>query len=200
MKSAMPFHGVAAVPLRRSCRELFRRFPFESAMEWRRGILDLWRNATHREERYGAIELLKVAAYRRRFLDPDLVPLLEEMIRDGAWWDYVDAIATGPLGELLERNPREVRKVLLAWSKGSDLWLRRAAILAQLHFGDRTDRAFLEKLMEPSLGSREFFLAKAIGWALRQFARSDPAWVLGYVERNRRRLAPLSVREATKHL
>lgn len=126
--------------------------------------------------------------------------MVEEMIATGAWWDLVDAIATRPLGEILSRHPGAVRAELLAWSKGEDLWLRRAAILAQLHFREATDRGLLARLIEPSLGRREFFLAKAIGWALRHFARTDPAWVRDYVARHRSRLAPLSVREATKHL
>ncbi len=199
MKSAMPFHGLGADPLRRICKEAFARHPLPDAAAWRATILELYRDATHREERYAAIELLKAPSYRA-FLDLEALPMVEEMIATGAWWDLVDAIATRPLGEILSRHPGAVRAELLAWSKGEDLWLRRAAILAQLHFREATDRGLLARLIEPSLGRREFFLAKAIGWALRHFARTDPAWVRDYVARHRSRLAPLSVREATKHL
>lgn len=195
MKSPMPFHGVGAAGMRAAARALLGRFPFPDAAAWRAGILSLWRGAAFREERYVAIELLKAPRYRE-FLDLDALPVMAEMIAAGAWWDYVDAVATRPLGELLARQPAAMRRTLRAWAKGESLWLRRAAILAQLNFKERTDRALLERLIEPALASREFFLAKAIGWALRQFARTDPEWVRAYVEVHRTRLAPLAIREA----
>ncbi len=199
LKSVMPLHGVGAVGTREVARAAIDRFPLADAPAWRAAIAALWRGARFREERYVAIELLKAPRFRD-FLDLAALPLVEEMISSGAWWDLVDAIATRPLGELLARHPRELRAALLDWSKGSDLWLRRAAILAQLHFRSRTDRRLLTRLIAPALDSREFFLAKAIGWALRHFARTDPDWVRAYVERHRSRLAPLSMREATRHL
>lgn len=199
MKSAMPFYGVGAGPLRAICRELFARHALADAAAWRAAIHRIYFGARHREERYVAIELLEAPSYQG-WLDLDALPLVEEMLIAGAWWDLVDAIATRPLGELLRRHPSAVRRRLLAWSQGEDLWLRRAAILAQLHFREATDRALLARLIAPSLGRREFFLAKGIGWALRQLARSDPEWVRDYVARRRELLAPLSVREATKHL
>lgn len=199
MKSAMPFYGVGADPLRAICRQLFDRHPLADAAAWRAALRALYFAARHREERYVAIELLKAPRYQA-WLDLDALPLVEEMLAAGAWWDLVDAIATRPLGELLRRHPGPVRQRLLAWSRGEDLWLRRAAILAQLHFRQTTDTALLARLIAPSLGRREFFLAKAIGWALRQLARSDPEWVRDYVARQREQLAPLSLREATKRL
>jgi len=195
MKSAMPFHGVGAEGTREVARAVLGRFPFADAAAWRAGILALWRGAAFREERYVAIELLKAPRYRE-FLDLDTLPVMAEMIATGAWWDYVDAVATRPLGELLARHPAAMRPTLRAWSKGESLWQRRAAILAQLNFKARTDRALLGRLIAPSLASREFFLAKAIGWALRQFARTDPAWVRAYVEEHRALLAPLAIRQA----
>ncbi len=195
MKSEMPFHGVAAGGTREVARAALGRFPFADAAAWRAGIRALWRDAAFREERYVAIEILKAPRYRE-FLDLDALPVLAEIIAVGAWWDYVDAVATRPLGELLARHPTAMRRTLRAWSKGESLWLRRAAILAQLNFKERTDRALLVRLIEPSLASREFFLAKAIGWALRQFARTDPVWVRAYVEEHRALLAPLAIRQA----
>jgi len=199
MKSEMPFHGVGAKGTREAARAVLERFPLVDARAWRAAILVLWRGAGFREERYVAIEILKAPRYRE-FLDLDALPVMEEMIATGAWWDLVDAVATRPLGELLARQPAAVRRTLRAWSTGESLWLRRAAILAQLNFKEHTDRALLRRLIEPSLPSREFFLAKAIGWALRQFARTDPEWVRAYVEEHRARLAPLAIREALRRI
>jgi 3-methyladenine DNA glycosylase AlkD len=199
MKSEMPFHGVGAKGTREAARAVLARFPLADARAWRAAILALWRGAAFREERYVAIEILKAPRYHE-FLDLDALPVMEEMISHGAWWDLVDAVATRPLGELLARQPAAMRRTLRAWSRAESLWLRRAAILAQLNFKERTDRALLRRLIAPSLPSREFFLAKAIGWALRQFARTDPQWVRAYVEEHRARLAPLSIREALRHV
>ena len=89
---------------------------------------------------------------------------------------------------------------MLAWSAADDMWKRRSAIMCQLRAADRTDRDFLYACIEPSLTSKEFFLRKAIGWALRQYARTDPTEVRRYVEENAGRLSPLSRREALKHI
>lgn len=199
MKSAMPFHGVGAVPLRAVCRELFATVELPGAAEYRSEVLGVFRGATHREELYAAVELarLKRAAPLR---DLAFLPVCEEMVVAGAWWDVVDAVASHLLGELLRKEPRAMRREMLAWSRCDDLWKRRAAILCQLGLRERTDVPLLHACIEPALASKEFFLRKAIGWALRQHARTDPDGVLRYVERNADRLSALSRREATKHL
>ena len=199
MKSAMPFHGIGAVPLRAACRELFAPLAPRDAAAFRREVLGLFRGAAFREEMYAAVEL----ARGRRFApycDLGFLPVCEEMVVKGAWWDVVDAVAAHLLGELLAKEPRAMRRAMLAWARCDDLWKRRAAILCQLGFRERTDVALLHACLEPSLASREFFLRKAIGWALRQHARTDPEGVRRYVEENATRLSGLSRREATKHV
>jgi 3-methyladenine DNA glycosylase AlkD len=133
-------------------------------------VLALWRSATHREERYAALALARQRK-AQAFQTLEALPLYEEMIVSGAWWDFVDELASHAIGELLERYPREMRRTLREWSRSGDLWKRRAAILAQLGFRDATDTKLLYACIRPSLSSREFFLRKAIGWALRQLAR-----------------------------
>ena len=199
MKSAMPFHGVGAVPLRAACRELFAPLALPDAASFRREVLGLFRGACFREETYAAVELARL---RRAapFRDLAFLPVCEELVVKGAWWDVVDPVSAHLLGELLRREPRAMRREMLSWARGEDLWKRRAAILCQLGFKEETDFALLNECVEPSLGSQEFFLRKAIGWALRQHARTDPEGVLRYVEENAERLSPLSRREATKHL
>jgi 3-methyladenine DNA glycosylase AlkD len=198
-KSKMPYLGVTAVPLRRVCREVFAHLDFPTAAAWRRAVLGLWRGARFREERYSAIELTGLRPFGR-FQDMAALPMYEEMIVTGAWWDLVDGIAAHRLGVLLRRHPREMRKRMLAWSRSDDLWKRRSAILCQLTFKQATDLDLLYATIEPALESREFFLRKAIGWALRQYAWTDPREVLRYVREHESRLSPLSKREALKNI
>ena len=93
-----------------------------------------------------------------------------------------------------------MRKAMLAWSRSSDLWKRRSAIICQLGFKKETDLDLLYTCIEPALGEKEFFLSKAIGWALREYAWTNPKEVVRYVDENRDRLSPLSVREALKNV
>ncbi len=130
-----------------------------TAAAWRRAVLALWRGARYREERYCAIELTGVRRFDR-FQDLAALPMYEEMIVTGAWWDYVDGIAGHRLGTLLRRFPREMRKEMLAWSRSDDLWKRRSAILCQLTFKKDTDLQLLYATIEPALVSKEFFLAR----------------------------------------
>lgn len=199
MKSAMPFHGVGAVPLRAACRELFAPLAPRDAAAFRHEVLGLFRGAEYREEMYAAVELARVRRFAL-FRDLDFLPVCEEMVVKGAWWDVVDAVAPHLLGELLRMEPLAMRREMLAWARCDDLWKRRSSILCQLGFRDQTDVSLLHVCIEPSLDSKEFFLRKAIGWALRQYARTNPEGVRRYVAENAGRLSGLSRREATKHL
>lgn len=199
MKSAMPFHGVGAVPLRAACRELFAPLAPRDAAAFRREVLGLFRGAEFREETYAAVELARVKRFSP-FRDLDFLPACEEMVVKGAWWDVVDAVAPHLLGELLRKEPRAMRREMLAWARCGDQWKRRAAILCQLGFREETDVALLQACIGPSIESKELFLRKAIGWALRQHARTDPGGVRRYVAENATRLCGLSRREALKRL
>ncbi|HTA66769.1 MAG TPA: DNA alkylation repair protein [Bryobacteraceae bacterium] len=199
MKSAIPYLGIQATPLRKAARAIFSAHKLESFPEWRDTVLELWRGARYREERYLAIELAGYSAYRK-FRTLDALPMYEEMITSGAWWDYVDSIASHRLGELLRLHPAKMGRVLRAWAKSDDMWKRRSAILAQLGFKTDTDLDLLYDCIRPSIGEKEFFLRKAIGWALRQFAKTDAKEVFRYVAEHEGRLSPLSKREALKNL
>ena len=200
MKSEMPFIGVAATPMRRALREVFTAHPISSPVKWRTAILDLWRGAKFREERYAAIELSGFKPYRS-FQDLDALPMYEEMIVTGAWWDYVDAIAVHRVGEYLLRDfPRQMKPEMRRWSVDDDMWKRRTSILCQITFKKETDLKLLYACIESSLSSKEFFLRKAIGWALRQHAWTDPDEVKRYVCAHEAALSGLSKREALKNL
>lgn len=199
MKSAMPYHGVQTPLLRDCCRRLFRDEDFATPDVWRNSVLELWRGARYREERYVAIALTgdKRAA---AFQNPRLLPLYEEIVVTGAWWDYVDEIASRRIGPILKEYRAPMRKKMLAWSKSENIWKRRTSILCQLRFKRDTDLDLLYACIEPSLDSKEFFLRKGIGWALHQYAWTHPAEIRRYVRRNRSRLSALTVRETLKNI
>jgi 3-methyladenine DNA glycosylase AlkD len=198
MKSTMPYLGVTSVPLREVCRAAFAEWGLDVFDDWRDTARALWFEALFREERYAALELVGARRYAA-FRTLDALPLYRELIVAGAWWDLVDGLATHETGDLLRSYPDEMRPRLLEWSVGDDMWLRRTSIICQVGFKRSTDRDLLYTCIEPSLDSREFFLRKAIGWALREYAKAEPWAVLAYVEANAARLSGLSRREALKY-
>jgi len=198
MKSAMPYYGINLPQVRSICREVFGGSPVETCTEWQAAVLHLWRGARFREERYAAIHLLSLqrhAACRT----PAILPMLEEMITTGAWWDCVDELSQ-VVGGILRSHPKKLRPVMRAWSRDRNLWKRRVSIICQLSFKKDTDLELLYANIEPNLGDRDFFIRKAIGWALRQYAWTDPDEVARYVREYEDRLSGLSRREALKNI
>jgi 3-methyladenine DNA glycosylase AlkD len=199
MKSAMPYRGITSPVLREACRAIFVQFPLVSEREWRTTIRSLWDEAAYREERYAALELVGYRGYAA-FRTLEALPLYQQLIVSGAWWDLVDGLATHEIGDLLRRYPAEMRGQLLAWSRGDDAWLRRSSIICQVSFKRSTDQALLYACIQPSLAERDFFLRKAIGWALREYAKADPEAVRSYVAEHANQLSGLSRREALKYV
>jgi 3-methyladenine DNA glycosylase AlkD len=200
MKSAMPYAGVTVPEMRRLTRAAASNHPFDSTEQWRATILGLWRAATVREERYAATELIGLRPWRAAAQSIDALPMYEEFIVDGAWWDHVDEVAIQRIGPLLLTEPEVMQATMRAWSVDTDRWRRRSSVICQVGLGDRVDVDLLTTCIVANLDDREFFLRKAIGWALRQHARLEPEWVRSFVATHDRRLSPLSKREALRHL
>jgi len=214
MKSTMPFRGVPGPAQKALWKELLDTHALASRREWTQVVRQLWQTAQFREERYAAVALVSHRSYLG-YRTAEALPLLDEMIVTGAWWDFVDALATHPLADVLKAETtrgrgRAIRRRLEGWARGSDLWKRRAAILCQIGAGAEIDAEFLYRCIGPNLLDAEpsrqrdlrddFFIRKAIGWALRQYARVAPDDVRRYVRANQTRLSPLSRREALKAL
>ncbi|GAA3869193.1 DNA alkylation repair protein [Saccharothrix violaceirubra] len=195
MKSEMPFLGVPKPERTRVLRPVFAAHPLASAEEWAAAVLDLWRTADHREERYAATALLDRYP---KWRSPGLLTVLEELIVDGAWWDHVDEVASRHVGPLLLGWPDEIAPIMRAWSRDADRWRRRTSVICQLGAKTATDTDLLAECVEANAADKDFFLRKGIGWALRQYARTDPGWVRVFVDSHT--LSPLSVREALKHV
>jgi 3-methyladenine DNA glycosylase AlkD len=189
MKSVMPFLGVTVPETRRIARTLARG---ADDTVLRRASRALWDQATHREDRYAAMALLRDAR-----VEPSLALDIEHMVRTGQWWDVTDELAHR-MADLHDRFPHETAALVRAWSTDDDPWMRRLAILSQLGRRHRVDAGVLTDVIEPNRTDPEFFIRKAIGWALREYARVNPDWVRGYVTTHQ--LSPLTRREALKHL
>lgn len=199
LKSEMPCHGLTAAVLRRIVKQRTAEHTVRTIAEWQRVALTLWREAAFREERHAAIEFIRLGSFRS-YRVIEALSTFEEMIVTGAWWDLVDPLATHVLGDVLEDQPRRTAALMRRWSRDPDMWKRRSAILCQVGFKAETDLSLLYDCIEPNLGDRQFFIRKAIGWALRAHAWTDPKEVTRYVNANRTRLSGLSVREALKNV
>jgi 3-methyladenine DNA glycosylase AlkD len=196
MKSSMPPLGVRVPVVRRMVLTTAKELPFGSPAELRDEVRLLWREATWREERYAAIDLTSLRSVAK---DLEMLPLYEEIIRTGAWWDFVDGVSDR-ICALLQHHRKTLTPLLKKWATDPDLWIRRAAITSQLRAKSATDKELLSTVLDANLADKEFFIRKAIGWTLREYAKTDPQWVLDYVETRQAGLSQLSLREAMKHL
>jgi 3-methyladenine DNA glycosylase AlkD len=196
MRSTMPYLGVPLPATRLITKRAIAAHPSSGVADLADRATNLWRTAEYREERYAATEL---SANRIAVGRLEMLPVWTEMIVTGAWWDHVDGVSPR-IGELLLAHPTEMLPLIRHWAVDPDRWLRRSSIICQLGLAGRTDLDLLTEVIVANLADREFFVRKAIGWALRQYARTDPDWVRSFVLAHETSLSPLSRREAMKHL
>ncbi|MDV3220539.1 DNA alkylation repair protein [Intrasporangium sp.] len=200
LKSALPLWGLTMPQIRAEMRHLLLdpNLAMRSRDEWEATILALWDEASHREEWYAALALARHRAHRQ-WVDSSAMPLWERLIRSGAWWDVVDDIATHLVRDTVLAAREVEGRRMREWAIADSLWVRRAAILCQVGARERVDQRLLADVIEPNIEDPDFFSRKAIGWALRDHARWDPAWVRRFVDQHPG-LSGLSRREALKHL
>lgn len=198
MKSTLPYYGISAPDLRAALRAPLRAHRLASFEDWEAAIRTLWDTALHREEWYAALAIAQYRWYHEWRTDMRALPLFLHMIKTGAWWDVCDEIASRLIGPLLHAHRDEMTSTLVAWADHDHMWVRRVAILSQLKAKEQTDTALLRSSIEPNIGDREFFIRKGIGWALREFSKTDPVWVQEFVDTHADRLSPLSKKEALR--
>jgi 3-methyladenine DNA glycosylase AlkD len=196
MKTDMPFYGVQK-PLRVPiARHLIAEFPPQTRAEYEDLVLGLW-GLPHREEKYLALD---TAGRLHRFVTTASLPLYRRLITEGAWWDFVDEVATHIVRRVILEEPVSGWREVDTWIEHDDMWLRRSAILCQVGAKERTDPTRLFAFCEAQIDEKEFFIRKAIGWSLREYAKTDPEAVAEFAMGHRNRLSGLSFREATKHI
>ena len=152
-------------------------------------------NKEEREFQYVVVYYLKAM---QKFLKREDISKLKYLIVTKSWWDTVDLLAK-VVGSLVIRI-EGYDQIMLEWSKDSNIWLRRVAILYQLSLKEKVDEKVLDEILENNLGDNEFFINKAIGWALRDYSKFNPEWVREFIEKNKNGMANLSLREASKYL
>lgn len=196
LKTDMPFYGVSSADLAPVLKRLLSDVPVDDRSTYAAVVEALWA-LPHREEKHLAI---RYARSFPRFIDAASIALFRRLIVEGAWWDLVDEAAVRLVGRALRNDRVLVEPLVRSWIRDDDLWLRRTTIICQLAEKSRTDLALLEDACFANVGDSDFFIRKAIGWALRQYARTDPEWVRSFVDTHREEMSGLSVREATKYL
>ena len=192
MKNKFEFLGVKT-PARRKLAKAFFKQHTDSVIDWN-FINEAWNNP-YRELQYTALDYLEI---RKKLLTPSDFSRLKKLAQTKSWWDTIDFLDR-LVGTIIARFP-ETKEIILAWSRDEDIWLRRLAIDHQLLRKEETDTELLEKILVNNLGQTEFFINKAIGWALRDYSKTNPDWVRDFIERHRAEMATLSIREGSKYL
>lgn len=195
MRDRFEFLGVASTPRRTAAKSFIRSFDAQPPAAVIAITKQLWRRP-EREFAYVGSDLLARQAKR---LDAAHIDALHSFITTKSWWDTVDALAASVVGPMVTRHP-QLTAAMDEWIADDNLWLARTAILHQLKYGKATDTDRLFRYCTAQAGHPDFFIRKAIGWALRQYARTDPEAVRRFVANHRAELSPLSIREATTHL
>ena len=183
MKNRFPFLGIPKPQLKAALKPHLKTAAREG-VDWQT-IDACWQ----------ALELLRAV---QKQLTPADLPCLHRLITTKSWWDTIDFLDR-IVGDIALRYP-EIHAVILDWSHDDNIWLRRIAIDHQLLRKEKTDTALLAQILDNNLGHSEFFINKAIGWALRDYSKTNPEWVRRYIESRREKMAALSIREASKYL
>lgn len=196
MRNLFPFYGISKPTRAEIVKPILKQLIAVSTPENYEVIaLELW-NKPQREFQYVSIEYLeKVEKLWRR---QSTLELFENLIVTKSWWDSVDTIASHCVGKYLRTWPQDVETIIQRWNTHENMWLNRTAIIFQLSYKSKTDTELLTRVIDTHSRSKEFFIQKAIGWALRQYAYTDADFVRTFVETHT--LAPLSKREALKNM
>ena len=195
MKTNQPFYGIQAGPRRVLFRAAVHRHPITTRSDFEEVIHELW-EGIHREEQYVALD---VAERFKKFRDADSWPLFTHLVHTATHWDTLDWVA-GKLVSLLILKYRHFEEDAADWAFSERMWVRRASILVHLRHKSETHTDLLATTILRLAHERAFFIRKAIGWVLRTYARTDPDWVLAFVNTHTALLSGLSRREALKHL
>ncbi len=196
MKTQQPFYGIQAKERRSIFKECVAAHPIEEQNDYEDVVRTLW-DGEHREDMYQALE---TAEYFTTFRTADSWRLYEDLVHSAPHWDTLDWIAGKLVSKLLLSERARFETRLIGWSKDENRWVRRASLLAHLHHGKQTNRELLGTTIRQLMPEKDFFIRKAIGTILRDFADTDPLWVIEYVRQIETGLSGLSKNEALKHV
>ena len=193
MLNKFEYIGIKTPERREIFKNFFKEYKNEEKIDWE-FVNNCWENK-YREFQYVAADYLKNMKDK---LTIDDIPKLKQFILKKSWWDTIDNLDM-TIGALALKDSN-VNKILLEWSLDENIWLRRIAVDHQLLRKEKTNTELLEKILKNNLGQTEFFINKAIGWALRDYSKTNPKWVKNFIEKNKEKMAKLSIKEASKYL
>jgi 3-methyladenine DNA glycosylase AlkD len=196
MKNLFPFHGITSQHRAELLKDLLSKENLPQPQELREICEQLWQ-LPQREYVYAALTLM---SKMQKHLSPSNFPWIIALITQKSWWDSVDTLAGNVLSTMVTKHPDTLWPTFEPLIASDNFWLNRTAIIVQLKSRDKTDTDFLTAATLPHVHNKEFFLRKAIGWSLRQYARYNPQWVIDFVHRHEADLSGLSKREALKRL
>lgn len=193
MRNQFAFYGYQTKPRKAIYHDGLRDAKKSGQLDWE--LLEQCWQDPHRELQYFVCDYLIAM---EKHLQMNDLPKIERFVRSKQWWDTIDALVK-PISYLTWNDPTGPA-LMLKWSRDPDFWVRRVAIEFQLLRKDETDTALLAQIIENNLGSQEFFINKAIGWALRDYSKTNLAWVADFIDRHQDDLSKLSLREGSKYL
>jgi 3-methyladenine DNA glycosylase AlkD len=196
MKNHFDYFGIKSPSRKLLLKEFVRENGVPEGEELKQIVLLLWEDS-HRELQYAAMEIL---GKRLRKMDVTYLPFLEKLLLSKSWWDTVDWIAARACGMFFQKYPEQIIPVTERWNHSDNIWLQRTSILFQLKYKEKTDFELLKKYILFAPESKEFFIRKGAGWALREYAKTNPVAVAEFVEHNKSVLSNLTIREALKHI
>jgi 3-methyladenine DNA glycosylase AlkD len=194
MRNQFEYFGMEAKTWRQIVKTHIKTNPAPAYSELPAIIKQLWQ-LPQREYQYAAVEIM---AAQKKLWQQDIIALIEWCIVHKSWWDTVDHIASELTGLYFKLFPQQVKKITGRWNKSSNIWLVRSSIMFQKSYKKDTDTGLLSAYILHTAASGEFFVQKAVGWALREYSKTNPVWVKQFVANNQ--LAALSKREALKRV
>ena len=193
MKNHFLFYGIPSPKRKALYKDFLKEEKTKKIVDWE--LLDQCFEDKHREFQYFACDYLVALAFYIPFEELDRI---KAYIQKGNWWDTTDALDQ-VIGKIGLRDTR-IKQAMILWSRSDELWIKRAAIDHQLLYKEKTDTQLLETILLNGLGSNEFFINKAIGWALRQYSKTNPRWVESFIKQHHTALSSLIIKEASKYL
>lgn len=193
MRNKFKFYGIPAPKRRAAYKEFLTQEKNNKVIDW--DFINKCWDDEHREMQYFVKDYLETM---QKYLTYDDIPQLERFIRTKQWWDSIDGLDR-IIGSIAFNDSR-INGLMLQWSTDRDFWVRRIAIDHQLCRKDKTDIALLEQILVNNFGSKEFFINKAIGWSLRDYSKTNPAWVRSFIDKYRDKMSALSIREGSKYI
>lgn len=196
MRNQFEYFGIQTDERRRIGKKFLDEHGYPLGKELESLIRKLWTNP-QREFQYFGMELLEQCVKKKCEIR---IGLIEYMIQHKSWWDTVDFIAPKLAGQMMKNEKQKVEETALRWIKSENMWLKRSAILIQLKYKKETNQKLLFNLILKAAGEKDFFIRKAIGWSLREYAKTNPEGVRDFVHDNEQKLSGLSKREALKNI